>query len=253
MDKQAYFELRCKAGEKEIQKFWHRFGEFPQLAQKFVIDFGCGLGKFATTLARAGAEKVVGVDIYKDAIDFALKKLQSEPDLVRTRVEFRVSDLTDIASDNFDIAISKDVFEHVSDIDGAFNQIFRILKKGGKLYTAIGPLYASPFGFHNRWRSIFPWLGIQVPWLHLLFPERVLVNKWNKNYQKKAMTMKELGLNGLLYRDYLKAVSLAGFRIRYHKVNVGGRLLSKVFSIVRRARCLEDLFTYNIYLVLEKV
>ena len=40
-------------------------------------------------------------------------------------------------SDSFDIIVSQDVFEHVPDIDAAFREAFRVLKKGGILLLSV--------------------------------------------------------------------------------------------------------------------
>jgi ubiquinone/menaquinone biosynthesis C-methylase UbiE len=254
MVKLVEYERWYSIGDKQIDRFWQRFGIKPNMSDKHVLDFGCGTGRFCLLMARAGARKVLGVDVVGETINFARKKIQAQPGAIQSRIEFRVSDLRDLRDDTFDLVVSKDVFEHVVDLENSVRHLKRILKKGGRIYAAIGPLYASPFGFHNRWRYLYPWLKIQVPWLHLFFPESVLVNQWNKHHTTHVRNLTEgIGLNKMRFREYMAIINRSGLKIVHQRINVRGGFLSCIFSYLRRARILEDYCTFNTYIVLEKL
>ena len=73
--------------KKSVPKFWSRLGGQPSFAGLKILDLGCGGGYLCLEMARARAEKVVGIDIDEDSISSAKRRLNKFPEL-SDRVEF---------------------------------------------------------------------------------------------------------------------------------------------------------------------
>jgi SAM-dependent methyltransferase len=149
-------------GERVIEDAYHRsIGAFViytlhaasyRFAEQFcagrrVIDLGCGSGYGAARIASI-AEWVEGVDISAEAVAFA-----------RARYEVPNLCFSEIAPDgplpfpcgSFDVVLSFQVIEHVSNVNFYLREARRVLKPGGVL------LVVTP----DRQHRLFPW---QKPW-----------------------------------------------------------------------------------------
>ncbi len=111
-----------------------------------VLDAGCGTGNFTLKLAELGC-KVVGIDISGKMLDIARGKIR--PDL---NIELRQMDIyrLDFPDEEFDGVFSMAAFEFVYEPQKAFNEMYRVLKKGGNLLigtinreSSWGELYLS--------------------------------------------------------------------------------------------------------------
>ena len=60
-----------KYGKIENKKFWKRLGSKPDFKNKKVLDFGCGHGSLTLDIAALGAQKVIGIDLEINLINFA--------------------------------------------------------------------------------------------------------------------------------------------------------------------------------------
>jgi O-antigen biosynthesis protein len=94
-----------------------------------VIDAGCGTGYGSEILAEAGARRVVGVDISREAIDYARTASSA------AATEFLVGSLHALPFDDasFDMAVCFEVIEHVDDQPLALAELRRVLKPNGVL------------------------------------------------------------------------------------------------------------------------
>jgi len=64
----------------------------------------------------------------------------------------------------------------------------------------------------------------------------------------------EMGLNKLSVRDYKKLLlENPALRVKYWKINHEDRLISRIFAKLAQVPFLEELFSHDIYAVLEKV
>jgi 2-polyprenyl-6-hydroxyphenyl methylase/3-demethylubiquinone-9 3-methyltransferase len=92
-----------------------------------VLDVGCGEGRFAAELARAGAH-VVGIDV-------------AEEPLRRARMRHPELDLRlvagegpwELADASFDVVWAGEVIEHVADTAAWLSELRRVLRSGGSL------------------------------------------------------------------------------------------------------------------------
>jgi 2-polyprenyl-3-methyl-5-hydroxy-6-metoxy-1,4-benzoquinol methylase len=107
-----------------------------KIAPSSVIDIGCGDGRLTRELdIHATADRVVGVDYSKRAVQLARAMNQDRPDL-----EFFALDITaPHALESFDAAVLMEVFEHIP-IDQAANfmqSVRGLLKPGAKLMITV--------------------------------------------------------------------------------------------------------------------
>jgi len=240
-------------GDYENPRFWRRFGGIPNLRSKTVLDIGCGHGSMCVYMALAGAKKVVGVDINTELIEFAKENVELNYPEIKDKIEFLNVSLEKYNEDIvFDYIISKSSLEHVINLKQMMSEITKRLKVGGRFYTGFGPLYNSPYGDHKRTRMI-------IPWGHLIVPEKKIIKRLNKKSHEKINCIGDLGLNGLSYADYKSIFNDTKMNIVYFKTNnvdKQDKLYLYVPSIISSALCkiraLEEYFTFNIYMIMEK-
>ncbi len=115
--------------EEDLAVFRVKTGLEPSaLAGKTVLDAGCGGGRYARLLGRAGAT-VLGLDL-SDAVDKARALCEGMPN-----VGIVQADLLDppVAESAFDVVFSIGVLHHGPDPRRAFAAIARRVKPGGRL------------------------------------------------------------------------------------------------------------------------
>jgi len=116
---------------RRIDKRYKRFLRNLNLHGKVVLDIGCGRGEVVDYCAKKGAEKVVGIDFSKDAIEIA-----SEFNRDNTNVELIEMEVIDINFKNvFDVVFMLDVIEHIPDeeMQVIYPKVYSTLKKNGML------------------------------------------------------------------------------------------------------------------------
>ncbi|PUB09498.1 class I SAM-dependent methyltransferase [Yoonia sediminilitoris] len=99
-----------------------------------ILDAGCGTGALtAELLRRTKTAKIVGIDISEAYVEFAACEI-SNP-----RVSFEAGDLNALLMPDevFDHVVSQLVLDFVPNTSGAFSEISRILKPGGRLAVAV--------------------------------------------------------------------------------------------------------------------
>ncbi|MFA6197720.1 MAG: arsenite methyltransferase [Patescibacteria group bacterium] len=102
-----------------------------------ILDLGSGAGIdcFLAAKKTGSTGRVIGVDMTQTMIDQAnnnAKKLNYQ------NVEFRLGDIEKlpVESDSIDVIISNCVINLAPDKSKVFNEAFRVLKKGGKIYNS---------------------------------------------------------------------------------------------------------------------
>lgn len=133
---------------------WHRLVKqhlsIPDdLANKRVLEIGCGRGGFACWLA--GQQPRSGEIVAADFSSAAVRKgklFSTERGLDRIRWE--VMDIEAIGHENesFDTVISCETIEHVPNPQKALRELSRILRPGGRLFLTT-PNYMGIMGLHR--------------------------------------------------------------------------------------------------------
>lgn len=96
-------------------------------SNKRVLDVGCNDGYIGSKLLR-NKNDVFGIDIAQRKVNIAKKRgIKSQ------RVDIENQDFP-FAADSFDVVLLTDVIEHVFDTDALLSKIYRVLKKGGRLF-----------------------------------------------------------------------------------------------------------------------
>ena len=110
-----------------------------------VLDVGCGTGLFSIRLAEMGC-KVTGIDVSPDMLAIAKDKVKQK----NLDVDFREMDVYDLdfADESFDAVFSMATFEFVKLPQKAYDQMFRVLKKDGKML--IGTINKD-----SRWGELY--------------------------------------------------------------------------------------------------
>ncbi len=105
---------------------------------KNVIDIACGTGKGSLIIATEGAANSVdGFDIQPDAIRYARWRNKS------SKINFNVGDAINIdVVDKYDLAVSFETIEHLTEYKKFIENLFTCLKKDGLILvsTPISPL-----------------------------------------------------------------------------------------------------------------
>jgi SAM-dependent methyltransferase len=119
------------------------------IQNKYLIDAGCGEGGATCAFSRHGAE-CTGIDIDEKRIRVARSLAEKNNEAV----SFHHGDILDahfIGSLNrrFQIAVLRDVVEHIENLDNLFDSLKLLLKDDGLVLISFPPYY-SPFGLHQQ-------------------------------------------------------------------------------------------------------
>ena len=92
-----------------------------------MLDVACGVGYGSHLLATRGAASVHGVDLSREAIDYALSHYKA------ANLTFAVGDCRELASVNteFDVAVSFETIEHPPNPPELVDAVSRVLRPGG--------------------------------------------------------------------------------------------------------------------------
>jgi len=97
-----------------------------------ILDCGCGEGRFCRILVERGAKYVLGLDLCEQMIE-AARELQSERDAYRVQ---DVQDLGFIEDERFDLVVSYLNQCDLPDFEANTEEVFRVLKRGGRFVVA---------------------------------------------------------------------------------------------------------------------
>jgi len=113
------------------ERFWNATGWSPiDMRDKWVLDVGCGSGRFAEIALSSGA-KVVALD-YSSAVDACLANLKHHPNL--HVVQANIYSLP-FAPESFSFVYSLGVLQHTPDVAKAFFALPPMVREGGHLCT----------------------------------------------------------------------------------------------------------------------
>ncbi|MBU1040846.1 MAG: class I SAM-dependent methyltransferase [Proteobacteria bacterium] len=125
---------------------------------KRCVDVGCGSGRFSFALRMLGAESVTGIDYGTPGLGIgeAVAKGQGI-----TNVEFQTANILDLPFDDesFDFTYSNGVIHHSEDMEKGLSELFRVTKKGGRIWLYI---YADG-GIFWYSRKVMPEILKEIP------------------------------------------------------------------------------------------
>ncbi|KRC82775.1 methyltransferase [Sphingomonas sp. Root241] len=110
-------------------RFWGATGwTVEDLAGEWVLDAGCGSGRFAEIALSSGAN-VVAID-YSSAVDACYQNLSEHPNLDVVQADIYA---LPFASNSFPYVYSLGVLQHTPDVHRAFRALTEAVKPGGRL------------------------------------------------------------------------------------------------------------------------
>ena len=130
----GYMELRAnESGLNAAVEEPAVYSLLPPLKSLRVLDIGCGFGKFVSFCLKQGAEYVSGIDISKNMISEARKRIKSPG------ASFEVIATEDFEAEegSFDLVVSSMSFHYVKNIRPVFDKIAFALKDGGNFIFSV--------------------------------------------------------------------------------------------------------------------
>jgi ubiquinone/menaquinone biosynthesis C-methylase UbiE len=126
-----YSNKKCYAIDKEKNIYLKDFMS-RECPDKIVLDYCCGLGQKSLEMAENNAKKVYGIDISPESVATSRNRLQENG--YGDNSEFQVMDAEKLTfEDNmFDTIVCSGVLHHL-DVNQAFPELARVLKKDGKI------------------------------------------------------------------------------------------------------------------------
>jgi len=154
-----FFEYYNKQREAiESVSYSYNLHEYRDFKGKKVLDVGSGNGYVLSKYATEGAE-VFGIDITEAGIELCRKRFE----YLGLNGDFRVADAQEIpfSDDTFDCVCSMGVLHHVPDTQKALDEIYRVLKPGGRLIVMFYHRHSAKYQFKYRVWSLLTGKSMQ--------------------------------------------------------------------------------------------
>jgi 2-polyprenyl-3-methyl-5-hydroxy-6-metoxy-1,4-benzoquinol methylase len=164
-------------GEDDLAVVWYQFvigaiNNVADIEQKRILEIGCGRGGFSSYLAnrKEGPKQIVASDYSASALKIA------EQDYAHPKISWEKEDITSLsfAENSFDTIISCETIEHVQNPARAIQELYRVLRPGGKLFLTC-PNYFNLFGIWCAYRWIIgkPFTEGGQPYVNYILMPRV--------------------------------------------------------------------------------
>ena len=159
-----------------------------------ILDIGCGGGLISEPMARLGA-KVTGIDASEKNINVA--KLHSK----KSNLEINYLNTSPENLNNyekFDVILNLEIVEHVNDVNLYIKSCYKLLKKGGLMFTAtINRSFVSYLKAIIGAEYVLRWLPIGThDWNKFIKPEEL--EKFLSQENFTSMDVKGLKFNPFL-------------------------------------------------------
>lgn len=230
----AHLSELLKNGEEPLdhQKVpIERFLQFFNVHGKSILEIGADDAGLLLQLARKGMHRGLGINNwYWD--HKKIKTVKVTDQIVLSYGDIRSLPLED---GDFDLIFSVAAFEHIHKLDVALEEMYRLLKPGGLVYSHFGPLWSSGIGHHlwferkGQWhrftdeKSTSP---ILKSYEHLLFDREEMKMKLRNHWEPEDVNriIYELydnpHINRYMYSDYIRMFDESLFKV-VHLQNMG--------------------------------
>ena len=114
-----------------------------------ILEIGSGAGLASKRL------ESLGYDVFSSDIADSLNSQQFNGQL-----KYVIADTCStlpFPDGSFELVFSINTFEHFQEPEKAFDEMIRVTRKGGLIFTSFGPLFFSPWGLHASRRLSFPY------------------------------------------------------------------------------------------------
>ena len=179
-----------------------------------VIEIGSAEGGNLCAMGEVGARELVGTDINEPRLESA----RLIADLLGLKITYSSHDVISEPPfrewlEHFDLALLRDVIEHLDDAETALRNIRQVLKPSGVLYVTFPPYY-SPFGGHQQ--TLVNWAS-RIPFMHLL-PERVFEKMIASGRDADKVEVRRLRRIRMTTSKFRHAATNAGYTIADEKL-----------------------------------
>ena len=177
------------SNEPEIIKF----GNFSLLKGQTVLEIGYGLGSDASLIAKS-AKNYYGIDLSEVSYEVTKRRLKLQG---LKNINLNVGSSTDLSFENntFDFVYSWGVIHHSGDIKKSLEEIYRVLKKGGR----------SKIMVYNK-----DSLVVFIYWLYFSIKE---LNFKRTRAQIISQKIESPGTLILSKNEFKELINLVGFKI----------------------------------------
>jgi ubiquinone/menaquinone biosynthesis C-methylase UbiE len=217
---------------------WSRF------AGKTVLDFGSARGSEAISAALHGAQKVYGLEIDRELLNFAQTRAATNGvgDLCEFINPADQPERMESLWGSIDLVYSLDSFEHFANPDDMLDVMYRLLKPGGTLLVSFGPPWNHPYGAHMGHFN-------RMPWIHFAFSEKTIldVRSHYRNDGATCFEKTERGLNRMTVARFTELIQKSKFRVlSFQPVPIRG------LAFLTRLPLTREYFTSNVQCELVK-
>ncbi len=202
-----YWTYQFRLGKEVLSGYLKKHNSFPSGSN--VCEIGSAEGGVAAALKEDGADYVLCTDIASSRLETG-KRIK---DLTGLDIDFKYHNiLTDeLPSEwagRFNLALLRDVIEHLDDTYLALSKIKQLLKPVGKLLVTFPP-YHSPYGGHQH--TLVNFWG-KFPYIHLL-PDSIFHKMIADGRPPDVVEVKRLQNIRLTPLKFEKAAREAGYKI----------------------------------------
>lgn len=206
--------------------------EVADIKGQVVLEYGCGLGDFATWLCGQGAS-VIGIDISEYNVEACRRRFAVEG-ITPDRCHFEVMDAhaLGLPNDSVDLVTGNGILHHL-DLEAAFEEVDRVLKPGGKalfheplngnpilkVYRAVSGFQTEdekPLGnreldfLRQRWGAELHFTGVLT--LPVTAITSLLMPKWPDNWFSRVAAAAEGPINTLKFAQTWNRMALIIYR-----------------------------------------
>jgi 2-polyprenyl-3-methyl-5-hydroxy-6-metoxy-1,4-benzoquinol methylase len=150
-----HWHERVHAEDAAADQPWHalvqKYVRPADLADRHVLEIGCGRGELARALATSTAipRRLVAADFAQSAVRLGAARGRRDG---LTCVSWMVADVQAIGlpAETFDTIISCETIEHLTDPVGALREFHRLLKPGGRVVVTT-PNYMGAYGLYRAY------------------------------------------------------------------------------------------------------
>lgn len=174
-----------------------------------IVEIGCAEGGNLCAMSERGAAELVGTDI----AEFRLESAREIADILDLDIKYSSNDIIYHEQPkewlgHFDLALLRDVIEHLDDAETALRNIRKLLKPNGSLYVTFPPWY-SPFGGHQQLLMNKPG---KLPFLHFL-PKALFEKAIQSGRPEDVVEVRRLREIRMTTTKFRRAALRAGFYI----------------------------------------
>ena len=174
---------------------------------KNVLDYGCGLGWQSVRMALSGAKSVTGFDLDEKRLNYA-RQLASA-----SGASHNTNFISELPKEQFEVTVSLCSFEHFANPEQELRKMSDLTECNGYILIAFAEPWFSHSGSHmNDY--------IRIPWINLLFPERVVMQARRKYRQDGAQRYEAVvgGLNKMSVSRFERIIQRSGLKVVHKRL-----------------------------------